>query len=234
MELRWPQSGCIQYEKIKIKNRWSPARSFPGFAPQRVAITSDDTRRHRGVRVSSGKWRNRLVAWIANGDCVRVLCLLGSSRFCLLVSGLFSFGLSLFVIVLSSSLFFGFSLVPPSSEWYRMTYSLYSSSVEEILPTFWPTHLYKASLYVDSCFSSSPSNSLFIFIQDPCILDFDTMHLQCISFTRLLRYSLEPWSLPLVSLGILRYTLRYLAVFLGTRSLQSPHVPFREIKARLN
>jgi hypothetical protein len=165
---------------------------------------------------------------------VRVLCLLGSSRFCLLVSGAFSFGLSLFVLVLSCCLSFGFSLVPPSSVWYRMTCSFYSSSVEEIMPTFWPKHLYKASLYVDSCFSSSPSNSLFIFLQGPCIIDLDTMHPQCISCTCILRYSLGSWSLPLVSHGILRYKLRYRALCLGTRSLQSLHVPFREIKARLN
>jgi hypothetical protein len=56
-----------------------------------------------------------------------------------------------------SCLSFGFSLAPPSSDWYRMTCSLYLSSVEK----FWPTPLYKASMYIDSAFFFTQQFTLY-------------------------------------------------------------------------
>jgi hypothetical protein len=85
---------------------------------------------------ATGKRRNRLVGWIGNGDCMRVLCyiaLLGFSQFCWLVFDfveLFLFFIVFVCLSLTSCLSCAFSLLPPLSDWYRMTCLLYFSSLE--------------------------------------------------------------------------------------------------------
>jgi hypothetical protein len=144
----------------------------------------------------------------------RFLLVFGSLEFCLVP-------LPLFVLVLFVFACLWFS---PSSDWYRTSGLSVFSGVKK----FWPTPLYKASMHIVRVLHAAIHSLVYSFVrsfpQGSCTLVLDTLHPQCISCTRnssctrLLRYSLWSSSSPLVPHGILRYTLRYLAVSPGTRS----------------
>jgi hypothetical protein len=118
-------------------SRWSLARtSFRQLlAPPRFVTISDNTRWY------SGKWRNGLGLWIGNGGLVmREL----RARLCLscflFVFGSVDFFLVLLPCFVLVMLVFGFAVVRLVSD----ERALCISGVEK----FWPTPLYKASMYI--------------------------------------------------------------------------------------
>jgi hypothetical protein len=110
---------------------------------------------------------------------VRVLCLfalLGSSRFCLLVfvSVEFFLGCIAFVCLCLACLRFLFGSAVIRLVWDDVL--LYLSGVEAFWLTFWPTPLYKASMYIDRV-SSARSNLLFTLY--PCSLAYSASSKTC-------------------------------------------------------